>query len=66
MCYLIFYFYKFGTYNVFCIEQQYIVIYIYIYIYIYEKRNLIKKLNYIIIILLYINGGDIIKGFFFL
>ena len=53
MCYLIFYFYKFGTYNVFCIYQQYIVIYIYIYIYIYEKRNLIKKIelhNYNIVI----------------
>ena len=30
-----------GTYNLFCIQHQYIVIYIYVYIYIYmyEKHN---------------------------
>ena len=30
------------------------------------KTNLIKDLNYIIIILFYINGQDVVKGFSFL
>ena len=70
----IFYFYKFYgieyiTYfafnnNIIHIYRIYKLRFSYIYIYIYEKRNLVKKLNYIIIILFYINRENVIKMIF--
>ena len=70
----IFYFYKFYgieyiiyfafNNNIIHIYIEYINYVFHIYIYIYEKRNLVKKLNYIIIILFYINRENVIKMIF--
>ena len=38
----------------------YLKVYMCVCIYIYEKHNLIKDLNYIIIILFYINVGELV------
>ena len=68
----IFYFYKFyGIEYIIYFPFNNNIIHIYriyklrfSYIYIYEKRNLVKKLNYIIIILFYINRENVIKMIF--